>query len=217
MKWYRKLKIARDSILKTEREPWESATAKLDEAQAAIDEMEAAQDRVAFENGWSHFVDALEESWTSFFDEGKAISSKFQPWAGPLDKSRKKDWLLRYLYEARNQSQHAQVKLDWEDPVALIAPGFSGHIKEIKGFSDGSVVFDAEPYVQGGEENLQFVHQGGGAVLPTVVNGKTKETFPPPTVHQGLPIDVPSPVEAARLGVDYYRGVLLNARKKFGA
>ncbi|HEC15960.1 MAG TPA: hypothetical protein ENI99_05215 [Sedimenticola sp.] len=76
--------------------------------------MSGAKDRVTYEREWNEFVDALEEAWNRFYEEGKQLSSKFPPWAGKYIKIRKKDPLLSYLINARHKSQHALLSMDWE-------------------------------------------------------------------------------------------------------
>jgi hypothetical protein len=212
MKWRTRLELGWNSLFPNKRKRWGACTTKLDEARAAIKAMESAKGRVEFEGAWSQFVDSLEKSWTAFFDEGKQISGKFQPQYGPLDKARKEDELLRYLRESRHISQHSRLELDWNELHVQIAPGYSGHIREFKGFTDGTFEFDAEPYHPEGGKNLRVVLEDGEAVLPEIVNRGI--VYVPPTEHQGQPITGISPLEAARLAVNYYRQIYYEAAEK---
>jgi len=200
------LKRAARSIIPTNRNPWDACQQKLGEAKNAVGQMEAAADRVSFEEAWSSLVDSLEEAWTRFFSEGNTISTKFQPWAGTIDTERRRDPLLRYLIESRHKSQHGGLSLDWEEPRLRIAPGFSGHIKELKGYSDGSIEFDASPSQDGGEKNLQVVLEGGEPGLPETENRGV--VYSPPV---GI-----LPIEAARTGIEYYERVFAEAAKRLG-
>src|SRR5687768_17498609 len=100
---------------------WHAAWEKLQEAETAIRRMQDASDRIEYEGGWTQFVDSLEEFWTRFFDEGKQSFTRFQPWAGAFDAERRRDDLLRYLYQARHQSQHGRISLEWGEGRFVIA------------------------------------------------------------------------------------------------
>jgi hypothetical protein len=49
-------------------------------------------------------------------------STDFKQWADGLKAYRKKDDLLRYLIQARHQSQQGRIALQWGEPSLLIAP-----------------------------------------------------------------------------------------------
>lgn len=98
----------------TRHTKWQRSQEKISLAKAAAHRMSGAKDRVTYEREWNEFVDALEEAWNRFYEEGKQLSSKFPPWAGKYIKIRKKDPLLSYLINARHKSQHALLSMDWE-------------------------------------------------------------------------------------------------------
>lgn len=199
------LKRAARSFFPTTRNPWGACQQKLGEAKDALGQMEGASDRVAYEDAWLSLVDSLEVAWTRFFGEGKTMSTKFQPWAGEKDSDRRSDPCLRYLIESRHKSQHGGLALVWEEPQVQIAPGFTGHIRTLEGYSDGLFVFDASSSQDGGEERLQVVLEGGAPSLPDIENRGV--VFSPP---EGI-----SPIEAARSGIDHYERVFVEAAKKF--
>lgn len=213
MKWRTRLELGWNSLFPSRRSRWRDCLTKLDDAQKAIEVMESTSNRVSFEDAWSQFVDSLEESWTSFFDEGKVVSSKFQPWAGAVIKARKEDELLRYVYVSRHRSQHGRLHLNWTEQRVQFAPGFTGHIAEIKGYSDGAIEFDAEPQQAGGEKDLRVVLEGGKPELPEIENSGVVHS--PPSEHQGQSITSASPLDVARLGIDYYRSIYQEADDKF--
>ncbi|NTU49848.1 MAG: hypothetical protein HGA87_02980, partial [Desulfobulbaceae bacterium] len=126
------------AIAPTIRNLWDAAREKLEEADAALAEMQKAHDRVSYEAAWSQFVDSIEEFWCRLFDEGKSTFSNFQPWAGAIDQERKDDETLQYFYQARHQSQHGRIPMSWEQPQLIMGRGFAGAMYELRIFPDGS-------------------------------------------------------------------------------
>ena len=193
---------------------WHSAAEKLDEAQRGIEQMAAASDRIAFENGWTTFVDSLQEFWARFFDEGKARFSAFQPWAGAIDATRKNDDLLNYLIQSRHQSQHGRIVLKWSEGRLYLAPGFNGVIKSAQVFADGTYQMEATP-TSGSIAEACITHDPGSAKLPTIINRKWNQDFAPPTVHRGEPIPNKSPIAVAHMAMSFYANVLRLALDRF--
>jgi hypothetical protein len=210
----RKIEIAPGALAPTVRQLWSAATEKLQEADFGLLQMTNAKDRIEFEQGWTRSIDCLEQFWTRFFDEGKSQFSNFQPWAGAIDAQRKSDPLLHYLYQARHQSQHGRISLDWEEGQLQIAPGFTGHIRGLQIFSDGTFNLNAVPAHPSVCE-ATVVFSGGNARLPIVNNRKHKQLFEPPKEHCGTVLHGLSPMEAIRLGIEYYVTILNQAFVKF--
>ena len=178
--------------------------------------MQQAKNRVEYEAGWTRLVDSLEEFWTRFFDEGKSKFPSFQPWAGAIDAQRKQDPLLAYLYQARHQSQHGRIALDWTEGKVQIGGGeFFGTIKNLQISASGNFEADVTSSA-GSEARFKVVHDPGSASLPILVNKKHKQTFAPPVWHQGKDIGGISPIDAGQLGVKFYDHVLQDALRKFG-
>ncbi len=210
----RRIEIAPGALAPTARQLWSAAIEKLHEAELGLSQMLNAKNRIEFEQGWTRSIDCIEEFWTRFFDEGKNSFSNFQPWAGSFDSERKNDQLLQYLYQARHQSQHGRIALEWEEGQLQIAPGFSGHLRGLKIFPDGTFELDATP-VHPSVRDATVVFSGGNARLPVVNNRKCKQLFNPPKEHRGVPLDDLSPTHVTRLGLKYYVNILNKAFEKF--
>ena len=211
----RKIEIAPGALAPAVRQIWSAAIEKLDEAEFGLTQMANAQDSIEFEQGWTRSIDCLEEFWTRFFDEGKKSFSSFQPWAGVFDAARKKDPLLIYLYQARHQSQHGRISLEYEEGSLQIAPEFNGHVRGLEIFPDGTFELDAtsgHPLVR----EASVVFSGGNAKLPSIYNGKYKQIFNPPLEHRGQLINDVSPIQVIKLGLNYYVDILNQAIEKFG-
>ncbi|MCV2367023.1 hypothetical protein [Roseateles oligotrophus] len=202
------------AIAPAPRSLWSSAQEKLHEAGVAIEQMQQAHDRIQFEAGWSRFVDSIEEFWARFFDEGKSTFSNFQPWAGALDARRKSDDLLGYLCQARHQSQHGRIAISWTEPRLQIAPNFSGHIRGLKFFADGTFEFDASPLHHSIPE-ATVVFDPGAAELPIIENKRHKQKFNPPKSFEGQSLDACTPVAASLAALGFYRRALSLAFEEF--
>lgn len=208
------IRIESDAISPVKRSLWGAAEEKLQEALEGLRMMESARHRMAYEAGWTKCVDSLEELWTRFYDEGKVSFSSFQPWAGAIDSERKSEPLLQYLYQARHQSQHGRIAMEWEQEQLQIAPGFSGHLKGLRIYPDGTFELDAEP-LHSSVPEAEVVHSPGKPLLPTIDNKKFKQRFPPPTHFRGSALSDTTPTGVARMGIEFYVDVLLKARGQF--
>jgi len=210
-----KIEIAKGSIAPTQRTLWSAAIEKLEEAKTGLLQMEHANERIGFEQGWARLVDSIAEFWTRFFDEGKHRLSSFQPWAGAIEVSWKSDELLMYLYQARHQSQHGRFTFDWNEGSLQIAPGFSGHIQNLSIFADGTFSIGATP-LPGAKTKAVVRFEGGHARLPTIQNVREKREYAPPTEHLDKKYSQIMPIQAARFAIDYYASILSEAFEKFG-
>lgn len=158
----KRIQSVNGAIAPTSRSLWFSALEKLYEAEAAIVQMRNAQDRIAYEVGWTRFV-----------DEGKAAFPAFEPWAGAIDAQRKSEDLLKYLYQARHQSQHGRIAMQWEEPKLMIAASFNGHFQALRAFPDGTYEIEATP-LHPTIPDAAIVHGPGKPKLPMIENKKHK-------------------------------------------
>ncbi|HHQ4758352.1 TPA: hypothetical protein ACSP2Z_003209 [Aeromonas hydrophila] len=216
MKQTGKIELLKGTLIPTKRGLWYSASEKLIEAQAGIVQMSNAEDRVGYESGWVRFVESLEESWSSFFEEGTRSFKNFQPWAGAKEKERKSDSLLNYLIQSRHQSQHGNVCIEWEEDVINIAPNYFGYIKNLKIFSDGSFEVEANPL--GNMHNVVTLKRDTGRPkLPKIENKRHKQTYNQPQNHFENDIRYSSPHDVASMAVEYYLNIYKLALEKFGS
>lgn len=210
----RRIEMEAGGIFPARHALWGGAFEKLNDAGDAKRLMESPVDRLAFERSWNLFVDALEQAWVRFFDEGKAKFSEFQPWAGAFDAERKRDPLLQYLSQARHQSQHGRVAIEWEEGRLQIAPGFNGHLRSLKIYPDGTFEMDATP-LHASLPKARVVHSPGRPLLPQIENKRFKQVFPPPQEHLGRKLTNPSPLQVADLGLNYYRDVFRAGQERW--
>jgi len=216
MKQTGKIELLNGSFIPSTRSLWYSAQEKLGEAQAGVNHMKEAKDRVSYESGWIRFVESLEESWSSFYDEGKNRFSSFQPWAGAKDKQRKSDPLTSYLIQSRHQSQHGNIYIEWEQGKIHIAPDYYGHIRDLKISSDGSFEVEANP-LGSTHNSVTLKHESGNPLLPVIENKREKKIFDVPNAHLGKEIKNGNPVILAQMAMEYYKSIYQEALGKFDA
>ena len=171
---------------------------------------------ITYEAGWARFVDSLEEAWARFFDEGKQCFSAFQPWAGRIDKTRRNDPLLRYLIEARHQSQHGRFALEWsKETLSFESPNNAPYyLRGVKIWGDNSYEIEAGN-TDGSEADISLNHVPSKPSLPRIFNRKTNEQFPPPTEHLSTPCFGSTPIQVAEMAFAFYQDVLRDAFSKF--
>jgi len=209
------VELERGAIVPVMRGLWHAAEEKLLEAQTGIEQMQAAKNRIEYEAGWTRFVDSLEEFWNRFFDEGKSKFTNFQPWAGAINTKRLKDPLLTYLIQARHQSQHGRITLDWEEEKIQIGGGeFCGAVRDVIIFSDGTFQADVNSN-PGSNAKFKIFQTFGNPRLPVVFNKKQGQSFDPPKTHLVEPLADDSPVSTTRLAIRFYDGVLRKGLTKF--
>lgn len=210
------VELAEGAVVPISRGLWQAASEKLSEAATGVAQMKHAKNRIDFEGGWTRLVDCLEEFWTRFFDEGKSTFSEFQPWAGAIDAQRKHDSLLSYLYQARHQSQHGRIALEWAEGRNQVGGGdFFGTVRDLRISASGAFEVDVNANA-GSDAKFRVVHHPGDARLPVIVNRMHKQSFAAPTHHLDKPVGNVSPIDAGQLGLRFYEDVLQRALEKFG-
>ena len=209
------IEIVKSAIRPRKLITFEVAMDCLTRAQECISHLEHSKDRAKYEKVWNEFVGLLERSWTTFYHDGKSLSTKFQPWAGQYDSERKNDELLNYLTQSRHIAQHAIINLNWQSGRMQLSSTEEGTVayREFKVFSDGSHEIEFESAVPGNEPRI--ICDPGSALLPEIYNARRKQHFQPPTLHLGETMNSINPVEAAKLGLTYYAAVIAAGKAKF--
>ncbi len=205
------------SYFPTEHGPFGRTIEKLREAEQGIAEMKGAKDRVSYEAGWTRFIDSIEEFWTRFRSDGKALSEGFDGWVGnqQFEVTRKSDPLLRYVRRFRNQSQHAGAALGWSKASSLaMGQAFCGTISSLAVFSDGTFVADAEPAASS-KMSSPVSADYGKPHLPAFYDAYNKEHIVPPDSHLQLNLGAVLPHEAAALALTFYKNCMSEAEKRF--
>jgi len=180
-----KVQLSKGGYAPTRHTQWQRSQEKISLARVAAHRMSKAKDRVTFEREWNEFVDALEEAWNRFYEEGKRLSSKFPPWAGKYIKIRKKDPLLSYLINARHKSQHVLLSMDWEQNYIQLKTSEDGPMAFRNLVVYENMEFDAE-YESPIPDNHPVIElKSGQPKLPTIHN-RNKVYLPQKTEDEEL-------------------------------
>jgi len=196
-------------------DPWATSAHQLEVAADAIDRMDAARQRHAYEMAWSACVDALEQAWVHCYGEAQRRGGRLAPWAGRIVHERRRDPLLRYLIEARHQSQHGGVLLDWNAEQLIIGRGFAGRLYGLHIHRDRTFDADSMP-VTPGAPDLAVTSRGLEPRLPTIANRRSGERFEPPRSHRGQDLAEVTPRVVAMHGLSYCQDTLRRARELSG-
>ena len=206
--------LAPSSIAPVKSDIWLSAGLRLTEAQQGLIQMRDAQNQIDYRQGWTRFVDSIEEFWTNLYATGKSKFKTFQPWLGRFERQRSDDQLLSYLKHARHQSQHGGISLRWGDGhIEVGGPQYSGTIRNLAILPTGTFAVDVGP--QQGSGPFQLIHHPPKPVLAPILDARSKREYLPPTEHLGRPILDASPHAIALLALRYYEDLFRAARDNF--
>lgn len=172
---------------------------------------QAGQNRVTFQVHWLDFLVQWKGTYTKIQQAAKESPQEIQ-WFGTVNRERRDDPLLRYLFEARNDGEHGT-----DQSAQHNGPGFSftTHGKEIKIKSnpDGTMFFgpNGKPVVLDDEKEVEeiSIHPAESRLLE-VKEYDGKRTVPPPTTHLSSPME-PTPHVAADLGLKWLRSLVATA------
>ncbi len=209
------IEISLGSILPVQRTLWQLSEEKLIECEAAISVMKNADNRIQYEKAWTNFVDSIQQFWVRFNIEGEDSFLNFGTWADEIKKYRNHEYLLKYFYIARNNSQHALLQVNWENTVSInICTGFSGHIKSLQLYNDHTFEIDAKPLNPNGDDaNLSCSF--GKPRMPDITD-KDGKSFPAPTEFCGSEIPNSCPTVASNLVLNFNKKIFNQALTKFG-
>lgn len=203
------------SVFPNQHAPWGRVYEKQREAESGIIYMQRAKDRVGYEAGWTRFVDSIEEAWARFYAEGIQNHRGFSGWISKHIQIRQSDELLRYITQARHQSQHGVIALAWTPQTGIsIGKGFAGTVSNLKIYDDGSFEADAQAAPSSPREFAVYFDPGK-AKLPVVQNKRFNQTFAPPTEHLGQDIRGVGPIEASERALKFYQSVFDAAKAEF--
>jgi len=209
------IKPCKGAIKPNKLEPFDVANERISIANECANHMAQADNRAEIDKYWNELVGHIEGSWTAFYHDGKKLFSNFQPWAGKYEGQRKEDELLMYLVQSRHIAQHGVLNLDWEEGKMHLRPEIDAPAKfrNFKIFSDGRNEIEFESDMPGNKP--QVIVEPGKAVLPIIYNAKHKQNILPPKTHMGNEIRSISPVNVAKIAIDYYKRIYKEGSSKF--
>ena len=176
---------------------------------------EAGQNSEAFQTHWLDFLIQWKGTYTKVQQAAKDTPQELQ-WFGAVNKERRNDPLLRWLFEARNDGEHGT-----DVSAKHNGPGFSftTHGRELllRLNPDGSIYLgpDGKPVaLDDGKavEDISIDHAESRLLPVKEYDGKA--IVPPPEFHLGEPMQ-PIPRVAAELGLRWLQSLVATAVAMF--
>jgi hypothetical protein len=185
----------------------EKARSRLRSAIRAVEALRAAEGDDEIHDHWLDFLIAWKGVYSKVQQAAKETPQELQ-WFGAVNKERKADPLLRYLFEARNDEEHGLVYSVQRDlgVYAFRVPEFTGHLKFGMDDDGNPCMVDAE-----GKKISELTHKDGGEIsLHAVSERDSKKKVPPPTSHFDEPIE-PKPIPVAQAGLRWIAALVATA------
>lgn len=194
----------------------QSAVRDLEIATRAVDSMRRVTQYSRFYESWQDFLYRIERAW-EFTERSLRKRKGFQQWFKPYADQKKEDPLLRYLKHARHAETHA-VSATINKPLKLLFREKCGRSFGLTSITsileDGVLTIDIATSAQDMLLNYE-AHLLPAA--PQLIRFQNRDNwFEPPNSHLGTLYERLHPVEAAELGLAFYKGFVEEARHTFG-
>jgi hypothetical protein len=162
-----------------------------------------------FQHAWQDFLLRIERAW-EMAERQLRGQAGFQQWSKPYSERRKKDPLLQFLHQARHAETHG-ISDTVGKPLELLLRDKYGRKFDFRGargeFKDGVLTIDLQTQHPAKDLDISVVPTN-----PILVRFKNRgKWYNPPTSHLGNRLTDVHPVEAARLGLAFYRTFIGNA------
>lgn len=187
------------------------AKSRLRVAEKALRELPLSKDYQAFTDTWYTFLVAAKNVYT-VLEQGAKVSPQSQQWFGGIKQARKRDELLQYLFEARNDDEHGLEQSTEHVPgslaIGVAKPGFSNSIMLNGILGQGGTMnvtsLDGKPILI--EQTLPHTKLIG-------IKARGGRTYNPPKFHNGRTLDDQSPLNVASLRLAYLTALVGDAER----
>ncbi len=188
---------------------YEKANDRYRKAERHLAEIAASQTYEQFKSAWTDFLLAWNTGYT-VLEQGAKATPQCKQWFGStVKKDRRSDPLIQYMHQARNADEHG-VK-----PISDIKPGSVG-VKSTTGalYIKRGVIGNGRIEIEVDEKYGKPIFEitPATAILVTVHDDRFKQSFDPPTHHNGEPIADTSPLSVATLALSHLNDVLIRAK-----
>ena len=190
------------------------AQSRLRVAQKAANELVECKDFDAFNDVWYTFLTAAKNIYT-VLEQGAKISPQSRQWFGAKKEERRKDDLLQYLFQARNDDEHGI------EPIAEHIPGFVGiggggerysNSFMFSGGTDASGNFHISELESKDGRPVLIEHRPDSVKLISVKD-RGGRLYDPPTSHKGSSLSDNSPLNVAKLALLHLEALVSEAEK----
>jgi hypothetical protein len=184
-------------------------------ADAAIETMASATQFPTFHQAWQDFLIRIQRAW----EHAERVihpEKGFQQWFKPYAELRKRDPLLAFLAHARNAETHA-VSATVDHPLRVVIRNTLGipfSVTAIRStLEDGTLTIDIDTAAH---DTLLEYEAHPIPMQPKLVRFKDRgKWYEVPASHLKKPLAELHPVDAAKLGVAFYKGFVKEAEFRF--
>ena len=205
------------------------AQSRLRNAQEAVEKLAASNSFDKYYDAWSAFIHNAKGIYT-VLEQGAKINAKSNQWFGTKNSFRRRDELLRYVSEARNDDEHGIEPIMEQKPdemlVGVSEAGTSRTFRDAFGNTVSGAGVAAYRFVGPGSAReakrwkikstdglpVKSVFNPGGVYLKAV-HDRSKVRYEPPKKHQGLDLESGTPLEVANLTLVYLKELVEEAEK----
>jgi hypothetical protein len=196
----------------------EHAKERLERAKQAGEMLSNATSFADTRRAWSDFLLAASAIYSKL-EQGAKSNPKSLFWFGTKKKERRDDELLSYIHHARNTDEHGLAQLTKESQWGEVT--FPNPI----GGAPVSLVYTGDD-PDDPPDNFKMTNVTTGEVYEPLNHKKTEylavvavtderygDTFKPPKLHLGEPIEVDEPLGIAILATEYLKSLIADAEK----
>lgn len=171
----------------------------------------AGHNRTEFQTHWLDFLVQWKGTYTKVQQAAKDSAQEIQ-WFGSVNRERRNDPLLRYLFEARNDGEHNTEQSATHKPDRFTFSSEGAELK-VRVNDDGSLYIgqDGRPSILDEDGPISDISllPAESRLLP-VKEFDGKRIVPPPTSHLDKPME-PIPLNAANLGLVWLSSLVATA------
>ncbi|WP_249696461.1 hypothetical protein [Stappia sp. WLB 29] len=197
-------------------------------ARKSLDTMKSCDNFTDFSDAWYGLLTASKNVYTTL-DAGAKTSAQSRQWFGSVERYRKRDELLQYMFEARNDEEHGLgTAVELQPPVHEIGVAENGASRafRIDGGPFRNVIFE------GGNPGIRFlggmppylkvtplddrpvaIRRTPATTILVEVHARGNRTYPPPASHNGQPLIDTSPIAVAELNLAYLETIVAEAEQ----
>ena len=188
----------------------EKAAGRLRSAQRAVVALAQADELYNQYDHWVEFLVAWKGVYSQLQQAAKSTPQEMQ-WFGKINAERKKDTLLMYLYEARNDEEHGtNASVNVLPGKAKIKIEHDVRFSNIKIEDDSLFLVDEQGKVVHGPTPISKP-----LLLLKPVLARGDRVIKPPHVYDGKPI-IPNPLTVAQIGLQYAETLFSRALEMHG-
>ena len=157
-----------------------------------------------FIDNWFSFITAANSTYTAL-EQGAKLNARSRQWFGEKKKYRRRDELLQYIFQARNDDEHGiepiSEQVDGKITLRITVPDTSPHEVNINQIMLGDKWYNPDELSQ--DKLPELVKHTSPYAKLKAVTGRGGEIFKVPISHLGKSLEAASPFLFATLVLKY--------------